>query len=226
MRRRTALIAAAGLAGTLAAVTPALAASGSTAPRFSSAVMLKHYGGGEPSLALDPRNSRNVYVTAPQSIPTGLNIVLGGNATSGVGFWASYDGGRTFPVARNIGSSFGGGDSDVEVGSDGTIYVADLEAAGAAICTSHDHGKTFTSGNALSAADSCQKVTTNQQDLADCDTICEAVIENLEEKRKMYASLDAVVKKDAIFASNTSSISITEMMTATSRPERFVGLHS
>ena len=69
------------------------------------------------------------------------------------------------------------------------------------------------------------KGTTNKQDLADCDIIVEAVIENLEEKKKMYASLDSIVKKDAIFASNTSSVSITELMTATKRPERFVGLH-
>src|SRR5213595_2520883 len=41
----------------------------------------------------------------------------------------------------------------------------------------------------------------------------------------MYGALDAIVKKDAIFASNTSSLSITELMTATKRPERFVGLH-
>ena len=46
----------------------------------------------------------------------------------------------------------------------------------------------------------------------------EAVIENLGEKRKMYAALDAIVKHEAIFASNTSSISITEIMTATKRP--------
>jgi 3-hydroxybutyryl-CoA dehydrogenase len=69
------------------------------------------------------------------------------------------------------------------------------------------------------------KGTTNKQDLAECDIVVEAVIENLEEKRKMYASLDSIVKKDCIFASNTSSISVTEMMTATKRPERFVGLH-
>jgi 3-hydroxybutyryl-CoA dehydrogenase len=67
--------------------------------------------------------------------------------------------------------------------------------------------------------------TTNQRDLADCDIVIEAVIENLGEKKKMYAALDGVVKKDAIFASNTSSISITELMTATKRPERFIGLH-
>jgi 3-hydroxybutyryl-CoA dehydrogenase len=69
------------------------------------------------------------------------------------------------------------------------------------------------------------KGTTNKQDLATCDVIVEAVIENVAEKRKMYAALDAIVKKDAIFASNTSSISISELMSATKRPERFVGLH-
>src|SRR6478672_11852071 len=64
------------------------------------------------------------------------------------------------------------------------------------------------------------KGTTNNNDLANCDIVIEAVIENLAEKKKMYAALDAVVKKDAIFASNTSSISITELMTASKRPER------
>jgi len=67
--------------------------------------------------------------------------------------------------------------------------------------------------------------TTRQQDLADSDIIIEAIIENVAEKRKIYAALDGVVKKDAIFASNTSSISITELMTATQRPDRFIGLH-
>ena len=67
--------------------------------------------------------------------------------------------------------------------------------------------------------------TTNMQDLSDCDIVIEAVIENVGEKKKMYSALDDMVKKDAIFASNTSSISITELMTATKRPERFVGLH-
>jgi 3-hydroxybutyryl-CoA dehydrogenase len=69
------------------------------------------------------------------------------------------------------------------------------------------------------------KGTTKKQDLADCDIVIEAIIEDLHEKRKMYASLDPIVKKEGIFASNTSSISITEMMTAGKRPERFVGLH-
>jgi 3-hydroxybutyryl-CoA dehydrogenase len=69
------------------------------------------------------------------------------------------------------------------------------------------------------------KGTTNAQDLRDRDLVIEAIIENVEEKKKMYAAIDTLLKKDAIFASNTSSISITELMAATRRPERFVGLH-
>jgi 3-hydroxybutyryl-CoA dehydrogenase len=69
------------------------------------------------------------------------------------------------------------------------------------------------------------KGTTNKEDIADCDIVIEAIIENVEDKKKMYGSLDGIVKKSAIFASNTSSISITELLTATKRPERFIGLH-
>ena len=76
-----------------------------------------------------------------------------------------------------------------------------------------------------SAAQVRLKGTTNMADLADCDVVIEAIIENVAEKRKTYAQLDAIVKKDAIFATNTSSISVTELMTATKRPERFIGLH-
>jgi 3-hydroxybutyryl-CoA dehydrogenase len=69
------------------------------------------------------------------------------------------------------------------------------------------------------------KGTTNMQDLGDCDIVIEAIIENVPEKRKTYAQLDAIVKKDAIFATNTSSICVAELMGATQRPERFIGLH-
>ncbi|HKP73328.1 MAG TPA: 3-hydroxyacyl-CoA dehydrogenase family protein [Pyrinomonadaceae bacterium] len=69
--------------------------------------------------------------------------------------------------------------------------------------------------------------TTSFQDLADCDIIIEAIIENLDTKRDTYRQLDELCKPETIFASNTSSLSITEMMTATSaeRQKRFVGLH-
>ena len=69
--------------------------------------------------------------------------------------------------------------------------------------------------------------TTSFADLSDCDIIIEAIIENLEEKRSTYRQLDEICKPETIFASNTSSLSITEMMTATSpaRQQRFIGMH-
>ena len=69
--------------------------------------------------------------------------------------------------------------------------------------------------------------TTSFADLADCDIIIEAIIESLDEKRRTYAELDRICKPETIFASNTSSISITEMMTATAaeRQTRFIGMH-
>ena len=69
------------------------------------------------------------------------------------------------------------------------------------------------------------KATTHPQDLADCDIVIEAIIENVPVKKALYTQLDGIVKKEAIFATNTSSISVTELLTATKRPERFVGLH-
>ncbi len=69
--------------------------------------------------------------------------------------------------------------------------------------------------------------TTKLEDLHDCDIIIEAIIENLDTKRDTYRQLDHICKPETIFASNTSSISITEMMTATGpeRQQRFLGMH-
>jgi 3-hydroxybutyryl-CoA dehydrogenase len=67
--------------------------------------------------------------------------------------------------------------------------------------------------------------TTKASDLADCDIVIEAVTENLDVKREIVAELDEAVQDTAIFASNTSSLVITEMMTATKRVDRFIGLH-
>jgi 3-hydroxybutyryl-CoA dehydrogenase len=69
------------------------------------------------------------------------------------------------------------------------------------------------------------KGTKSLGDLADCDIVIEAIIENAELKKETYAELDKIVKKDAIFASNTSSLTITELSMATARPKKFVGLH-
>ncbi|HVO63611.1 MAG TPA: 3-hydroxyacyl-CoA dehydrogenase family protein [Terriglobales bacterium] len=69
------------------------------------------------------------------------------------------------------------------------------------------------------------KGTTSKQDLASCDIVIEAIIEKVAEKKQMFASLDSIVKEDAIFATNTSSISVTELLSATKRPERVIGMH-
>ena len=60
---------------------------------------------------------------------------------------------------------------------------------------------------------------------ADCDLVIEAVVENLDAKREVYQALDAACPPHTIFASNTSSLSITEMAATTKRADRFVGLH-
>jgi len=82
----------------------------------------------------------------------------------------------------------------------------------------------------LSAADRDQvrsrlRGTTNLEDLKDSDVIIEAIIEQLPAKRELWGALDKICPKPAIFASNTSSLSITEMATFTQRPDRFVGMH-
>ena len=69
------------------------------------------------------------------------------------------------------------------------------------------------------------RATTDKTQLADCDLVIEAVVELMEEKLALWRSLEGILRRDAIRASNTSSLSITAMMMGTSRPERFVGLH-
>ncbi|HYM70587.1 MAG TPA: 3-hydroxybutyryl-CoA dehydrogenase [bacterium] len=67
--------------------------------------------------------------------------------------------------------------------------------------------------------------TTRLADLAGCDIVCEAIIENMDEKKALYRELDGICPPSTVFASNTSSLSITEMASVTRRAERFLGLH-
>ena len=67
--------------------------------------------------------------------------------------------------------------------------------------------------------------TTTLDDLKDCDLIVEAIVENVDEKAKVYSALDAIVGERTIFCSNTSSLCITELASKTKRPDRFAGLH-
>ena len=60
---------------------------------------------------------------------------------------------------------------------------------------------------------------------SDADVVIEAIVENLELKKKVYAELDEICKPDCVFGSNTSSISITDMASATKRTDKFIGMH-
>jgi len=67
--------------------------------------------------------------------------------------------------------------------------------------------------------------TTRLEELGDADLVIEAVVENMDLKKQVFRELDAIARPGVVFASNTSSLSITEMASATSRGERFVGMH-
>jgi 3-hydroxybutyryl-CoA dehydrogenase len=67
--------------------------------------------------------------------------------------------------------------------------------------------------------------TTRLPDLARCDLVIEAIVELMDAKKALYAELDGLCPPEVVFASNTSSLSITEMASVTRRGERFVGMH-
>jgi len=67
--------------------------------------------------------------------------------------------------------------------------------------------------------------TLRVEEFGDCDLVIEAIIENLDAKKDLLAELDRVARPEAVFASNTSSLSITELAMATRRPARLIGLH-
>jgi 3-hydroxybutyryl-CoA dehydrogenase len=67
--------------------------------------------------------------------------------------------------------------------------------------------------------------TLDYADLAECDLVIEAITEDLDAKLEMWREVDSIVKPEATFATNTSSLSVAEQAAATSRPDRFLGLH-
>lgn len=69
------------------------------------------------------------------------------------------------------------------------------------------------------------KGTTNLKDFSDCDLVIEAVIENLELKKKIFAELDRICPRHALLATNTSCLSIIDMAMVTARPDKVLGLH-
>jgi 3-hydroxybutyryl-CoA dehydrogenase len=86
-----------------------------------------------------------------------------------------------------------------------------------------EKGKLTAEAKAKAAAN--LRGTLSLQDLRDCDLVIEAIIENIEEKKKIFAALDKTCPPAAILASNTSSLTVIEMAMATGRPERVCGLH-
>lgn len=68
-------------------------------------------------------------------------------------------------------------------------------------------------------------LSANRQALKDCELVIEAIIENVAVKKELFQDLDSICSPDTIFASNTSSISITEIASATKRPDKFIGMH-
>jgi 3-hydroxybutyryl-CoA dehydrogenase len=69
------------------------------------------------------------------------------------------------------------------------------------------------------------RLTTELSDLAGSDLVIEAIVEELDPKRELFAALEEIVVPDAVLATNTSALSVTEIAGATSRPERVVGMH-
>ena len=67
--------------------------------------------------------------------------------------------------------------------------------------------------------------TTDYGELADCDLVIEAITEDLDGKLEMWAEVDAIVKPEAFFATNTSSLPVIDQAASTSRPDKFLGLH-
>jgi 3-hydroxybutyryl-CoA dehydrogenase len=68
-------------------------------------------------------------------------------------------------------------------------------------------------------------LTTNVADLAECDVVIEAIVEALAPKQELFTELERVCRADAVLATNTSALSVTEIASATSTPERIVGMH-
>jgi len=68
-------------------------------------------------------------------------------------------------------------------------------------------------------------LTTDLADLADCDVVIEAIVEELGAKQELFAELERICRADALLATNTSALSVTEIASATSSPERVVGMH-
>jgi 3-hydroxybutyryl-CoA dehydrogenase len=86
-------------------------------------------------------------------------------------------------------------------------------------------GKQKLSESQAQEARSRLRGTLNLEDFRDCDVVIEAIIENMDEKRKLFPQLDRILRPEALIASNTSSLTIIEMAAVTNRQDKVAGLH-
>ncbi|MBI1308316.1 MAG: 3-hydroxybutyryl-CoA dehydrogenase [Proteobacteria bacterium] len=126
----------------------------------------------------------------------------------------------------------GNGIAHVAAQSGYSVTMVDVkqEALDKAIATITKNMDRQISKNAMTEADKAAalgniKTATSTAELAQCDLVVEAATENEAIKKKIFAEVDALLKPEAILASNTSSISITRLAAVTKRPEKFIGLH-
>lgn len=130
------------------------------------------------------------------------------------------------------GGIMGLGIAQVLAGAGKTVVVRDLNdelIAGAKSRLEASQAKLVSKGKKtqadMDALVAKVSYTTTLADAADCDLVIEAAVENLDIKKQIFAELDGICKPETIFASNTSSYSITAIASATKRSDRFVGLH-
>jgi hypothetical protein len=165
MNKRTA-IALAFVVGIIAlAYVPGTAAVKKVPPlSFRSPLKLPKYPGSEPSVAVEPLGGF-VYVVSPPGWPAsfGLDPEAPTTVPKGVALWVSGNGGLSFPRNAQVGSSVGGGDTDIAVDRNGKVYIVDLEVASSSVCSAPRGANTWTSMG-LPAQDTCsQGITFNHQ---------------------------------------------------------------
>lgn len=144
--------------------------------------------------------------------------------------------GKVTGEIKNIGiigaGQMGSGIAHVSAVAGYNVFLHDLSSEQIDSCIATINGnlaRQVASGKitdkAMRAAQKCLNPALKMEDLAPCDLVVEAATENEALKRKVYAQICPVLNPQAILATNTSSLSITRLASATDRPEKFIGVH-